>query len=72
VTKRSGQIFARVAADEALASHAFLHIGDDELADDTMAHRAGWRAHRIRRPRMVMLSRRLDGASVRLRRMPAC
>lgn len=70
-SKRSGAIFPMLTAAEQLPAGAFFHIGDDELADERMPRRAGLNAHRIARPGMTLLYRRLDGANARLRhRMP--
>ncbi len=66
-TKRSGSIFPTIAAAEAVAAGAILHIGDDRTADVAMPRRAGLRAYRIDRPRLAIFGRRIDGAWARLR-----
>lgn len=66
-TKRSARIFSAVAAHEGAAAGEFFHIGDDELADERMPRREGWRAHRIARHKWTMLRRRVDGARARAR-----
>lgn len=70
-SKRSGAIFPLLTAAEGVPAGAFFHIGDDELADELMPHRAGLHAHCIARPGVTLLYRRLDGVHARLRhRMP--
>lgn len=65
-TKRSARIFPVIAAEEGMPPSEFLHLGDDELADDLMPRSAGWRAQRIPRSGLVMARRRLDGIRARL------
>ncbi|MBT0668685.1 HAD family hydrolase [Novosphingobium profundi] len=70
-TKRSSAIFPKVLEAEGEPAQAFFHIGDDALADEAMAQRAGLRSHRIVPPRRTIFARRLDAARARvMRAMP--
>jgi predicted HAD superfamily hydrolase len=70
-TKRSARIFALVAAREAVRPESFLHIGDDAVADVSMALRAGLQVSQVMPARSTILRRKLDGALHRaFRRLP--
>lgn len=70
-TKRSGSIFPMIAAAEAVSAGSILHIGDDQTADVAMPQSVGLRAHRLDRPPLALIRRRLNGAGARMRdRMP--
>ncbi len=70
-TKRSAAIFPAILAQEGVAAGDIVHIGDDVTADVTMPRSAGLRAHRIDRPTLAIIGRRIDGARARMReRMP--
>jgi FMN phosphatase YigB (HAD superfamily) len=50
LTKRSGQLFAKVAAQENVQPRRMLHLGDDKHSDVAMARAAGCQAILLGRP----------------------
>ncbi|KTS08091.1 hydrolase [Methylobacterium radiotolerans] len=64
-TKRTRALFDVVLRTEKVAPAEILHLGDDTLADVTMAAAAGLRTAQLLRPRHVVLRRRLDAVRAR-------
>jgi FMN phosphatase YigB (HAD superfamily) len=67
LTKRAGGLFARVLAEEQRQASAFLHIGDDRLADVDQAHRAGLHAFLAKPAQTHRLTRRTRYLSLAMR-----
>lgn len=65
-TKRTRALFDVVLRQEAAGPAEILHLGDDTLADVTMAEAAGLRSAQLLRPRHVVLRRRLDAVRARV------
>lgn len=68
-TKRTGALFPALLRAEGVRPEQVLHIGDDALADLTMASAAGLQALRIVRPRHLRLRRKADALRARLERL---
>ena len=68
-TKRTGALFPAVLRAEGVRPEQVLHIGDDALADETMASAAGLQVLRIVRPRRLRMRRKADALRVRLERI---
>ncbi|MGT2481344.1 hypothetical protein ACU4GR_26610 [Methylobacterium oryzae CBMB20] len=65
-TKRTRALFDVVLRNEKVVPSEVLHLGDDTLADVTMAAASGLRTAHLLRPRHMVLRRRLDAVRARV------
>ncbi|MBX4926387.1 hydrolase [Rhizobium binae] len=61
-SKRHGQLFSSVLAQEGVAASRVLHLGDDLLADCAVPRRMGIQALHLPKGRLTRLAARADGA----------
>ncbi len=61
-SKRSGQLFSMVAAQEDVSPSRMIHIGDDDWADRAVPRSIGIKTIRVARPKLRQSLRRVDGA----------